>query len=212
MFEQTFSQKKIIMSPRTKEQFEKIRESSRKEILNAALELFAVNGFHATSISQIAEKAGVSKGLMYNYFASKDDLLKEVFESGFKMVGDLMGDMIIEKDPRKALEKIIHYSIRHIEKNLNYWKLYMSLILQSAAQTEVEKMMAKFRNDAVLQLAELFKAMGKKDYYLKSFALGSQLDGIAFNMVSAYDSLPIDDLEKYLIKTYCSPEVKRKKK
>ncbi|HEY6906435.1 MAG TPA: helix-turn-helix domain-containing protein, partial [Ignavibacteriaceae bacterium] len=52
------------MSPRTKEQFEKLRESSRTEILNAALELFAQNGFHGTSISQIAEKAGISKGLM----------------------------------------------------------------------------------------------------------------------------------------------------
>ena len=53
--------------PKTKEQFEEIRNKSKAAIIEAALELFANNGFHNTSITQIAKKAGVSKGLMYNY-------------------------------------------------------------------------------------------------------------------------------------------------
>ena len=54
------------MSPRTKEQFEVIRKQSKDAIREAALELFAKNGFHNTSMHTIAKKAKVSKGLIYN--------------------------------------------------------------------------------------------------------------------------------------------------
>jgi AcrR family transcriptional regulator len=200
------------MSPRTKEQFKEIRESSRTEILNAALELFATNGFHATSISQIAAKAGISKGLMYNYFKSKDDLLKQVIEEGFNVLNGLMLSLSGEKDARTALEKVIHLSFELIKNNVTYWKLYMSLMLQSVAQKEIESLMMKFRDESIEELSRLFGAIGDNEPYLKAFALGTQLDGIGLNYVSAPDSFPIDELEKFLINTYCLPRNKRKKK
>ncbi len=63
------------MSPRTQEQFEEMRESRRQQIMDAALELFAQEGYSHCSISQLAGHAGISKGLMYNYFESKEALL-----------------------------------------------------------------------------------------------------------------------------------------
>ena len=71
------------MSPRSAKQFDDIRKQKSKLIMETALELFAENGFHATSISQIAKKAGISKGLIYNYFESKNDILEEIIEEGF---------------------------------------------------------------------------------------------------------------------------------
>ena len=47
--------------------------------MSVALKLFAEKGYHATSISQIAAKAKVSKGLMYNYFEAKKNYLKKLF-------------------------------------------------------------------------------------------------------------------------------------
>ncbi len=136
------------MSPRTKEQFEKIRESTSTRILDAALELFAVNGFHATSISQIAEKAGISKGLMYNYFENKDDLLRKIIEEGFRQLQEMMGGIYSETDPRKALEKLIRLSLSQIKNNPTYWRLYMSVILQSESQKDVEYLTMEFREKA----------------------------------------------------------------
>ncbi|MEA3445052.1 MAG: TetR/AcrR family transcriptional regulator, partial [Bacteroidota bacterium] len=73
------------MSPRTKEQFETIREERREQILQVALELFANEGLN-TPISKIAKEAGISKGLVYNYFESKEELLREVALSGMKEI------------------------------------------------------------------------------------------------------------------------------
>jgi len=55
------------MSPRTPKQFEKIRHDRRKSIMDTALEVFSENGYANASISMIAKKAGISKGLMYNF-------------------------------------------------------------------------------------------------------------------------------------------------
>ena len=72
------------MSPRTPTQFAEIRENKKKEILSAALDLFANEGYHQASIARIAKKANISKGLIYNYFNSKEELLKELIEIGFE--------------------------------------------------------------------------------------------------------------------------------
>jgi len=61
--------------PRTEKQFEEIREFRKAMIMDVALELFANEGYYPTSISKIASKAGISKGLMYNYFKSKEVLI-----------------------------------------------------------------------------------------------------------------------------------------
>jgi len=67
------------MCPRTSEQFEEIRENMRRRIIVAAIECFATKGYHACSISDLAKHAGISKGLMYNYFSGKEDLLSTIF-------------------------------------------------------------------------------------------------------------------------------------
>ncbi|MEX2531863.1 MAG: helix-turn-helix domain-containing protein [Gemmatimonadota bacterium] len=55
---------------------------TRDRIVKAALDLFAHHGFAATSVRRIAEEAGVSQGLLYNYFGGKEELLGAIFEEG----------------------------------------------------------------------------------------------------------------------------------
>ena len=50
------------------------------EVTRAAVELFAAQGYANTSVQQIVEAAGVTKGAMYHYFESKDDLLFAIYE------------------------------------------------------------------------------------------------------------------------------------
>ena len=83
------------MSPRTSKQFDKIRQQKKRLILDTSLELFAEKGFHATSISQIAKKAKISKGLIYNYFESKDDILNEISNEGFQVIFSNFESIII---------------------------------------------------------------------------------------------------------------------
>jgi len=51
----------------------------RKLILDAAIRVFADHGYHGARVGDIAENAGVAHGLLYHYFASKDDVLRTIF-------------------------------------------------------------------------------------------------------------------------------------
>jgi len=51
----------------------------RKRILDAAIRVFAEHGYHGSRVGDIAEDAGVAHGLLYHYFASKDDVLRTIF-------------------------------------------------------------------------------------------------------------------------------------
>lgn len=72
--------------PKTKEQYEALRSQKMELIENTAMACFAENGFHGTSISSIAKKAGISTGLTYNYFSSKEDLLTAIYLKGIKKI------------------------------------------------------------------------------------------------------------------------------
>lgn len=68
------------MSPRTKEQNEEIRKQRTQEILQAAILVYAEKGYAASEIGEIAERAGLARGLVYHYFKNKKTLFRELYE------------------------------------------------------------------------------------------------------------------------------------
>jgi len=67
---------------KTEPRFERRKEARPGEILDAALEIFVEKGFAATRLEDVAQRAGVSKGTVYLYFDSKEELFKAVIRSG----------------------------------------------------------------------------------------------------------------------------------
>ena len=61
--------------------FQRRKEDRPQEITEAAFEAFAENGYAATRVEEVAKRAGVSKGLMYLYFKTKEELFKAVVKS-----------------------------------------------------------------------------------------------------------------------------------
>src|SRR5690349_22487662 len=68
------------MSPRKPETNEQMRQQATEAILRGALDVFTERGFQGATTAEIAERAGVSKGLIYNYFRTKDDLIVALVE------------------------------------------------------------------------------------------------------------------------------------
>ena len=204
MFEQTFSQNN--MSPRTKNQFEEIRQKSRENIEKIALELFAIKGYHATSISQIAEKAGISKGLLYNYYKSKEHLLDSVIMKVFDEIMRIV--QLSENLPaEKQIEQMIIQTINHLKENITFWRLYLFLVHQSDVQLKLAGIWEKMRDDYMKYFASLFKKIGSKNPEMEAMMLGTMFDGIGINYVTAPDGYPIDEMSNYLVEIF----VKNKK-
>jgi len=198
------------MSPRTKKQFEEIRKSSKDKILSVALELFAQNGYQGTSISQIAKKAKISKGLMYNYFKNKEKLLEEIVLEGFNKIAEL--DYVLKKDesPRKKLKGLINNTIDHLYENLKYWQLYTALLVQSQVQQKFEKKFYEFRELFISSMVEIFEGLGNDNPEMDAFLLGMHFDGLALNFVATPDDFPMEEIKRALYEKYSN--LKRKKK
>lgn len=61
-------------------------EEKRRQILDAAVRVFARKGFHTSRVGDIAEEAGVAHGLLYHYFSSKDEVLETVFRENWAVL------------------------------------------------------------------------------------------------------------------------------
>jgi AcrR family transcriptional regulator len=73
---------------------EQLREERRRQILEAAMNVFSKKGFHAANVSDVAAEAGVSQGTIYWYFDSKDELLKAALLHFFLDFGQLTLDAL----------------------------------------------------------------------------------------------------------------------
>lgn len=118
------------MSPRTSQQFGEIREERKNLIMNAALDRFANVGFHAATISQIAKHAGISKGLMYNYFKSKEELLAGIVN---RSVSEIYSDFDPDHDgylTEDEFELFVRKLFYLLKEKRQFWKLLLGIMLQ----------------------------------------------------------------------------------
>ncbi|MFA6016049.1 MAG: TetR/AcrR family transcriptional regulator [Gallionellaceae bacterium] len=74
------------------------KEARPAELLAAALDLFVERGFSATKLDDVAARAGVSKGTLYLYFTSKEELFKAVIQQGILPVLDKGEEMLAQHD------------------------------------------------------------------------------------------------------------------
>ena len=186
------------MSPRTKEQFENIRQERKQQILDAALEIFAKNGYYKASISQIAKEANISKGLLYNYFQNKEELLTEVMSDGIVYL--LRGYGKRTDEPFKnQLKQMIEQSFEMMDEDQRHWKLYFSTMMQAEVQALVmgdlmEVLMPVFEN-----LANIFAEIGFENHFQEAQLFAAMLDGFGMNYLINTQTFP----KEYCIKRLC---------
>ena len=182
------------MAPRTQEQFELIRENRRKQIMDTALNLFAAEGYSNCSISMLAQKAGISKGLMYNYFKSKEELLTAIIENGLDEIMHLLdpnSDGILQSEELQHFIRNVFSNMRH---NREFWTLYVSVILQPGVKELMkEKPFFNYMERFYPLLNGYFEKKGCEDPYLEMLTLSALIEGFGILMIYAYPALEIPE-------------------
>jgi TetR/AcrR family transcriptional regulator, fatty acid metabolism regulator protein len=115
-------------APRGKAQADK-----RRMILDAAVRVFARRGFHACRVSDIADEAGVAYGLVYHYFASKEEVLDTLFLERW----DVMLEMIREVDTRpitarEKLHEIVSFIVESYRHDPDMMKVIIVEVTRAA--------------------------------------------------------------------------------
>ena len=116
------------------------RDIRRESILDVAREVFLAEGFAAASMSTIAAKLGGSKGTLYNYFKSKDELFGAVVSRHCSWQSEAMFSQLVDgQDVRSALMKVgrAHLTLVPSEHTLAMFRL---IIAESARDPEIGRL------------------------------------------------------------------------
>lgn len=186
------------MSPRTKDQFKAMRGKSRENIINSAMSLFATNGFHTTSMAQISSAAGISKGLIYNYYFSKEALLDAIIQNGFSEIDLMLNENLSDLNPKEELISQITQAFQAYQTNFDFWKLYFQIIMQPAIFSKYSKQLQKFLNGQIIKMTNLFTSAGISHPEYRARIVAALLDGIGFHLIID-PNYPLEDIKRYII-------------
>ncbi len=196
------------MAPRSKKDNEIIKQKRREQIIRHALESFAKHGYHRTSISEIAKAAGISKGLMYNYFDSKEELLIAVLEFVMPQAVDAIFNSIAEKTKILSPRELMAYGIERffevMKEQADLWKLSMSLAMQVADMPKIHRVFVQMFDLTFRQIEQLLQAAGIPDASIKARLITAQLDGIALHYFVMGENYDLEAVKKAFIQELIS--------
>jgi TetR/AcrR family transcriptional regulator, fatty acid metabolism regulator protein len=133
-----------------------------RQILDAAVMVFARQGFHQSTVAQVAKAAGVADGTIYLYFKSKDDILFQFYEYKARQVFERF---------RRAVDEAVHAvdKLRNLVRtHLSEFQgdIHMAIVYQAethqhrrAAQAAIKEMSKMYR-DIVIEIVELGQQEG----------------------------------------------------
>ncbi|MFZ6034394.1 MAG: TetR/AcrR family transcriptional regulator [Melioribacter sp.] len=196
--------------PRTKEQNEQIRARTKQLIIDKALALFSEKGFAATTVDDIAGSAGISKGLIYNYFDSKEAILDTIWSEVYKIAETIDAELKNLKSPYDKIRYFINFTFDFLVKNENFWKLYVSIALQPNMLKKTEHITFEISRKMMPKAFEIFKEAGFKNPAEEAYFFSTSLDGIALNYFFDKKNFPLDKMHKFLLDYYSEKSIRKR--
>ncbi len=104
---------------------ERERQRHRREMLEAAEELFSLRGFHETTVQDIAGKSEFAVGTIYNMFENKDAIYHEILRMRVREHMDLVKDELkTMSDPQQMLRKLIRAKFDFFDKHRQFFSIF----------------------------------------------------------------------------------------
>ena len=184
----------------------------RRAILEAAIRVFARQGYHATRVSDIADEAGVAYGLVYHYFRSKEAVMTELFTERWSLLL-AASDALYERDipAREKLDGIAGFIIDSYKHDPELMKVIIIEVTRAANSfgathlPEIRRaydVVAKIVADA--QRDGLYRAEVDPDFVAMWFygAIEQLLSGWVFGLMPATDE-EFDRARGMVVETLC---------
>jgi len=103
---------------------EELRSRRETQITRAAYEIIARNGYENITVQDIADHAGFSKGIVYYYFKSKDDVMVSLFNSVITVIDNRFAEVRRQTpEPRRQLESVIRISLDIVNEHIEFYRV-----------------------------------------------------------------------------------------
>src|ERR1700739_242855 len=110
------------------------RAVRKQKMLDAAVQMFSVNGYHETSMDAIAAAAQISKPMLYLYYGSKEDLFGACLNRELsRFIDGVRADIDLTQSPKDLLRNTIVSFLRYIDANRASWIVMYTQAISSQA-------------------------------------------------------------------------------
>lgn len=167
----------------------------QEKILQSALELFAREGFHATSTSKVAKHAGVSEGLIFRHFSNKDGLLEAILELGKSRINAMFVDIVMDNNPKSVIRKCIEMPLLIDKSEHDFWKLQFKLKWELEISGD-EKM-----EPVKMALTNAFAKLEYKEPEMEAILILLFIEGIASSVLKGSE-INTQNIMNFLIEKY----------
>lgn len=178
---------------------------TKENLLQAALKVFATNGYHGSSVADIATEAKVSKALFYHYFDSKNDLLVIFAKQRLEEWTPLVENLETIQDPKKRIVFLIDFVLSELETKSDWLRFLYMLYLSTEGTNAIQEAMKKYKGQFDrLFVAErkLYKDLGYADPDDEATYLRSILQGISLEYLLSGKNYPLNTMKEKIIKRY----------
>ncbi|KNY25674.1 TetR/AcrR family transcriptional regulator [Pseudobacteroides cellulosolvens] len=175
--------------PRNKEKNENLTKTRKEEILRTAIKKFSEKGYQGTNVSEIAKELGVSQGMIFWYFETKERLFQAAFLYEFKVIKLAAANVIQDSSftPLERLRKLISEMIKVYYER----KEGCMLILQMLSNTDMQQILSidiiNVYNELYSELELLFREAGAANPELKARNFVALLDGFMIQIILGFD-------------------------
>ncbi|EGD47550.1 transcriptional regulator, TetR family [Ruminiclostridium papyrosolvens DSM 2782] len=174
---------------RNKRKNEVLTQARKESILRVAIKHFSEKGYQGTNVSEIAKELGISQGIVFWYFQTKENLYKNAFMQEFIEI-KLASSRILHNDYLQPLEKL-RSIISEMIKVYQEKKEGCMLILQILSNTELQHVLSiditNVYNDLFSDLELLFCEAGASNPKLKARNFVALLDGFMIQILLGLD-------------------------
>lgn len=176
--------------------------TEKKElILYTALHLFAKEGFDTTPTSKIARQAGVSEGLIFRHFGSKEGLMDAVLNLGETKIKPHIDALEWIEDPRERIQRIVELTYTLYCEEREFWQLQFTVKWQRRYNQEHKKQSLYYQK--LLRIGtEAFRELGYAEPEKEIVLLAMLMEGFGNLMISEADPVVIENTLAFIKSKY----------
>jgi AcrR family transcriptional regulator len=153
----------------------------RQQIFEAAAELFSHSGYHGVTVDAIARRAGISKGNLYWYFSSKQEIFQLLIDQiAEKLFVPLLEAMSKEAPPREKLRALARSCLDAADASPESVQLMWQIVTQPELKEYLSSEFRLWINPFIEYLTPLFGEMGERDPEGTAMLYAFMLDALTF--------------------------------
>jgi len=179
------------MSPRIDEQNQQIRDARKQQLLEAGAKVFGERGYAGTKVSDIVGEARLSHGLIYHYFASKEDIYIELARTAFTTSYETIRQVVESgESPYERLKALTEGIFAHTAESGYFFLIALQTNTSKTVPEEATAISKEYSGQSMQLLEQLFREGQKQgefihaDPFKQALMYSSMLNGVVFTRLT----------------------------